>query len=233
MEYKAWRTIIQKIDNFEINKGLTTFVNPYSMRLLKDRNDIVENIDYWYIDGISLVNKLNKYYNLKNNRYSFDDTSLAPIVFNHAKKNNLTIAIIGTKEEYINKAVEAIENKYDVKVAYSHNGYFTSQERKNCIEFITKGKFDVVICGMGTPYQEAFLIDLQKDGWNGYGYTCGGYLHQIAHKTNYYPTFFDKLNIRWVYRIIDEPKLFHRYFIDYPKFFIKLYQFKNYLNNTK
>jgi N-acetylglucosaminyldiphosphoundecaprenol N-acetyl-beta-D-mannosaminyltransferase len=226
MDYKAWVTIIQKISDFEINKGLTTFVNPYSMLLLKSRYDISCNIDNWYIDGISLVNTMNRHYKLNLKRFSFDDTSLAPIVFNHAKKNNLTLAIIGTKEEYIHKAVEVIENKYDVKVSYSHNGFFSIQERKKCFEFIKKNKFDVVICGMGTPNQETFLIDLQEYGWNGYGYTCGGYLHQIAKKKDYYPSFFDKFDIRWIYRIIDEPKLLIRYFVDYPIFFIKFYKNK-------
>lgn len=230
MEYKSWKIIISKINNFEIKKGLTTFVNPYSMLLLKNREDIVEEIDYWYVDGISLVKKLNKYYKLKNNRFSFDDTSLAPIVFDYARTNNLNIAIIGTKEEYIHKAILAIEDKYNLKIGYYRNGYFTANEKNDCIEFLTKKKFDVVISGMGTPYQEFFLIDLKKAGWNGYGYTCGGYLHQIAQKINYYPIFFDKLNIRWIYRIIDEPKLFIRYFVYYPIFFLKFYKFKK---NTK
>ncbi|MEN2400550.1 WecB/TagA/CpsF family glycosyltransferase [Flavobacterium sp. MC2016-06] len=226
MEYKSWKIIIQKITNFEIKKGLTTFVNPYSMLLLKERNDIAEEIDHWYVDGISLVNKLNKYYKLKNNRFSFDDTSLAPIIFNHSRINNLSIAIIGTKEEYINKAVNAIEGKYNVKIAYARNGYFKDYEKEDCINLLVKEKLDVVICGMGAPYQEIFLIDLKNAGWSGYGYTCGGYLHQIAKKKNYYPTFFDKLNIRWIYRIIDEPKLFQRYLIDYPDFFLKFHKFR-------
>ncbi|KAF2509243.1 WecB/TagA/CpsF family glycosyltransferase [Flavobacterium zhairuonense] len=226
MEYKSWNVIIKKIANFEIKKGLTTFVNPYSMLLLKERKDIAEKIDFWHIDGISLVNKLNRYYKLKNSRFSFDDTSLAPIVFNHSKVNNLSIAIIGTEEEYITKAVHAIENRYNVKIGYFRNGYFKDQEREDCIELIVRERFDVVVCGMGTPNQEMFLIDLKNAGWDGYGYTCGGYLHQIAKKKDYYPVFFDKLNIRWIYRIIDQPELFQRYLIDYPNFFLELNKFK-------
>jgi exopolysaccharide biosynthesis WecB/TagA/CpsF family protein len=78
---------------------------------------------------------------------------------------------------------------------------------------------DIVVCGMGTPLQEQFLVDLQDTGWNGIGYTCGGFLHQTAGDIQYYPKWVDKYNLRWVYRIYDEPVLFKRYFGDYPKFF--------------
>ncbi len=227
MKNKAWKAIIQKVDNFSIKKGLTSFVNPYSMLVLKDFPDIANGIDYWRIDGISLVNEINRYKGRQFGRFSFDDTSVAPIVFNYASKNKLKVGIVGTKNEYISKAVEIIESKYDIKITYYRDGYFaTEQDRINCIKQILDRNIDVFICGMGTPLQELFLIDLKNEGWDGYAFTCGGYLHQIARKENYYPLIFDKLNIRWMYRIIDEPKLFSRYFVQYPKFFIKFLFFK-------
>ena len=91
---------------------------------------------------------------------------------------------------------------------------------------------DIVICGMGTPLQEHFLADLQKLGWGGIGYTCGGFLHQTARDIQYYPEWIDKYNIRWIYRIYDEPKLFKRYFWEYPKFFVYfIYDFYQYRKN--
>lgn len=199
------------------------------MLLLKDKENIVKGIDYWYIDGISLVNKINKSYKKSYNRYSFDETSVSPLVFSYARINNLRIAIIGTKEEYIRDSVVNIEKKHNIKVSYFRNGYFnTDNEREACFREIIAQKIDLLVCGMGTPWQEEFLISLKNTGWNGYGFTCGGYLHQTAQCENYYPWIFDKLNIRWVYRIIDEPKLFRRYLIDYPRFFIL---FKKLINN--
>lgn len=227
MGKEVWDIILGKITDFEMKKGLTSFVNPYSMLLLQDKYEIARQIDYWHVDGISLVNKLNKSFNTAIKRFSFDDTSIAPLVFRFAKTNQLTIGIVGTKEEFIHSAVSNIESKHSIKVTYHRNGYFSANdERSRCIEEIVDRKLDIVICGMGTPYQEQFLIDLKNAGWDGYGFTCGGYLHQVAQKENYYPPVFDKLNIRWVYRIIDEPKLFRRYFVDYPDFFIRFNSYK-------
>ena len=70
---------------------------------------------------------------------------------------------------------------------------------------------------MGTPLQEQFLIDLQKSGWVGKGYTCGGFLHQTANGIQYYPKWINRLGLRAFYRMYDEPQLIKRYFIDYPQ----------------
>lgn len=220
--------MFEKLYRFKFNRGLTSFINPYSMLVLKDHPDLAEGIDFWYADGISLVNSINKKLDKNIERYSFDDTSLAPVIFGFAKKNGLKVAIVGTKEEFIHDAVSNIISKYKVFVPYYRNGYFFDEKDRNvCFDKIKISEIDIVVCGMGTPYQEKFLIDLKNSGWDGYGFTCGGYLHQMAKKEDYYPEFFDKYNIRWVYRIMDEPKLFRRYFVDYPKFFFKFSLFKS------
>lgn len=227
MQKSAWEKLILKMEDFEMKKGLTSFVNPYSMLLLKNSPAIVDGIDHWHIDGISLVRYISKIFKKDINRFSFDDTSVAPLVFEFAKEKSLSIAVVGTKEEIIHTAIKNLKNKYGIEIAFYRNGYFKdAQDRINCLKKIQNDKIDIVICGMGTPYQESFLIDLKSSGWNGYGFTCGGYLHQVAQNENYYPTFFDKFNIRWIYRIWDEPKLLRRYMIEYPKFFFQFYLFK-------
>ncbi|HCX56675.1 MAG TPA: glycosyl transferase [Sphingobacterium sp.] len=224
---KSWNVIVSKLEDFKIRKGIHSFVNPYSMSLLEENFSVANGIDYWYIDGISLVNKINKIFGKRYNRTSFDNTSVAPRVFRFAKNNKLKLGIVGTKQEYIEKAINRIENGFSVKVSYFRNGYFADEkERNDCINAIIEAEIDIVVVGMGTPYQELFLIDLSLQGWSGYGFTCGGYLHQLARKEKYYPLFFDKLNIRWLFRILDEPRLLKRYAIDYPLFFLKFRKVK-------
>lgn len=229
--HNAWSIITSKIADFKIQKGITSFVNPYSMLMLESKDSIASKIDNWHIDGSLLVKVLNISSVKKTARFSFDETSVAPLVFLFARQNNLKVAIVGTLESVIPQAVKAIERKHGVSVTYYRNGYFATEEDKTaCFEEIKEKGIDIVVCGMGTPYQEEFLIGLKTSGWNGYGFTCGGYLHQIARKENYYPPVFDKFNIRWVYRIIDEPKLFKRYFIYYPVFLLRFGFWLKFLN---
>ena len=120
----------------------------------------------------------------------------------------------------IDKAIKNILKDFpELNVVGFRDGYIQDNERKSLYQNIKTLNPDIVICGMGTPLQEQFLVDLQKTGWDGIGYTCGGFLHQTARNIQYYPKWIDKYNIRWIYRIYDEPKLFKRYFWEYPKFF--------------
>ncbi len=215
-------TIIEKICNQKTvsvwtDKGITTFVNPHSYLLLRKSNNI-NYIDTIYIDGYLLV-KLFGVIGIKVSRKSFDMTSLAPKVFKECIKKNKTIYFIGSKKNEITKFISVIKLGYPkLNILGKRNGYFNNtDERCTEIDKIIKINPDVVVCGMGTPFQESFLIDLKNKGWNGTGYTCGGFIHQTANKLEYYPDFYNKNNLRWLYRIIDEPKLFRRYAIVYPK----------------
>lgn len=226
MENQPWCILVSKISNFEFKPGVTTFINPFSMLMLQKQYSVAKGIDNLHIDGISLVKLFNRNFKAKIKRYSFDETSVAPRVFKFAKENNLSVAIIGTEEHLIGKAVANIQLKHSIKVTFFRNGYFESRKAfSECYRELVKRKIDVVICGMGTPFQEEFLIGLKEYGWSGYGYTCGGYLHQIAEKPNYYPKIFDDFNIRWLYRIIEEPRTLKRYLLKYPLFYFKFKYF--------
>ncbi|MDR5733108.1 WecB/TagA/CpsF family glycosyltransferase [Caballeronia sp. LZ025] len=105
-----------------------------------------------------------------------------------------------------------------LNVCGSRNGYFLCDlDRIDALRDVLDPKANVLICGMGSPYQERFLHELRKLGWRGTAYTCGGFLHQMAKKgARYYPAWIDRLQLRWAYRIYDEPTLFKRYFFGYP-----------------
>jgi N-acetylglucosaminyldiphosphoundecaprenol N-acetyl-beta-D-mannosaminyltransferase len=169
------------------------------------------------IDGGLLILVFNLF-GLKFNRKSFDMTSLAPIVFNEAIQNNKTIYFIGTTPSLIVRSIKNIKSQFPkLKILGYRDGYMSESERSSVFNLICKLNIDYVICGMGTPLQEVFLLELKEHGWSGVGYTCGGFLHQSANSIEYYPNWINKLNLRSFYRMYDEPKLITRYFVDYPK----------------
>ncbi len=202
-------------------KKLITFLNPYSYLLAREHIDLFSKFDNIYIDGIALV-KILKFFQLASvKRQSFDMTSLAPIIFNDAVKSSKSIYFIGTAPRVIDKAVENIQDSFPgLNIVGYRNGFIKPEEKAEVFKNIILARPDIVICGMGTPLQEEFLLNLQDLGWEGTGYTCGGFLHQTANDVQYYPHWIDKYNLRWVYRIYKEPKLFQRYFWEYPKFLV-------------
>ncbi|MBV1790191.1 WecB/TagA/CpsF family glycosyltransferase [Marinobacterium sp. D7] len=215
--------IFEKIKIFDgfMKAGIYTFVNPYSY--LKIRNYArVDKIDSIMVDGIVAV-IIFKLLGFKCKRQSFDMTSLAPMVFKWASEENKKIALIGAQIGVAEKAAQFFIGQYPAaNFTYIRDGYFKNDaEFSECARYLSAHvKPDIVIVGMGAPLQEEFLVELKSLGWQGLGFTCGGFLHQTACKgIKYYPDTINKLNLRWVYRMYDEPKLIKRYVFDYPKFF--------------
>jgi len=207
--------MIGLIKNKNNNKMITTFLNPFSYIMARSNKDQLSHFNI-KIDGGLLVILLNLF-GFKYKRRSFDMTSLAPVVFIDAIKNNKSIYFIGSKPKVIDLAVQNIQLQFpELNICGYIDGYIIQDQRPVIFDTINSLKADYVICGMGTPLQEQFLIDLQKSGWTGIGYTCGGFFHQTALGIQYYPNWVNALGLRAFFRMYDEPKLIRRYFINYP-----------------
>lgn len=203
--------------------GIYTFLNPYSYLAARENPQQLNDFKSIYIDGSSLCWLL-RLINIKTTRRSFDMTSLAPYVLGESENKGLSLFIIGGEPGVAESATSCFREEYPkLKISGIRSGYFCSPaERDSTIIDIFNKSPDILIVGMGTPLQEKFLIDLRKMGWNGVGFSCGGFLHQTASKgPTYYPKLINKLNLRWLYRIYDEPKLIKRYAFYYPLFTLK------------
>jgi N-acetylglucosaminyldiphosphoundecaprenol N-acetyl-beta-D-mannosaminyltransferase len=199
---------------------ITTFLNPYSYLIARKNICTFDQFDAIHFDGklLCLAYRLIGY---KLPRISFDMTSLAPEVLGYANDKNLSVLLIGGLPGIAEKASKKIKANYPkIIISGTHHGFFHNEEEQLiAISNIEKINPDIVICGMGTPFQELFLAKLANTTWKGFGYTCGGFLEQTSRSgLNYYPQIFNKLEIRWLYRIIEDPKLLIRYLKNYPKF---------------
>lgn len=195
-----------------------TFLNPYSYLLVRNQKRI-DNIDFIGIDGGLLKSALNIFFKTNIKRISFDNTSLAPKVYKHCLDKNKSIYFIGSTNSNIQQFIKILKSKNpNLHIKGFRSGYFeNTEERDDALKTIIRTKPDYVVAGMGTPFQENFILDLKEKGYEGIAFTCGGYFHQTTKDMNYYPDFYNRLNLRWLFRIIDEPKLFRRYFFKYPQ----------------
>jgi len=215
-------TIIDKLANTPNVGGVNTFLNPFSYLMLRKEKQLVKHFDSIMLDGQFLVRMIQIFIGKKMMRRSFDMTSLAPITFIDATEQSLTVYLIGSDENSISKAVQRLKERFPhLQICGWRNGFLcSSKERNEAVDTICQLAPAIVVVGMGTPHQEQFLVDLKEAGWSGAGYTCGGFFHQTAKKICYYPKWADEYQLRWLYRIIDEPKLFRRYTIGYSWFLI-------------
>lgn len=210
--------ITSKISN-ENKTILSTYVNPYSIQLLDE--NIINKIDNIYVDGITLVWLLNFTYGFKIKRSSFDLTSHADELFSSSYISNYKVGLIGGTKKEIEDTVTFFSERYpELNIDFYHSGYFEDDDLKHLIS-----KFkncDFIICGMGTPKQEEFMIFLKHTFPYGKRiFSCGAFFSQTSSKGDYYHPLVDKLNLRWVQRHIESSEVRRRHIIEYPKFLYK------------
>lgn len=199
---------------FESKGKVYTFLNPVSYLTALDNKELFGQMDGIFADGGLLVKAIKMLYAKVVTRRSFDMTSMAPELFAYAVEHDKTIYIVASKQEQVEKAVEIFREWYPkVKFAGYRNGYFDSESEMDVeAKHITELNPDFLIVGMGALMQEKFLLKVKNAGYQGIGFTCGGFIHQTSkNEIDYYPAWVDKMNLRFVYRMWKEPHTRKRY----------------------
>jgi N-acetylglucosaminyldiphosphoundecaprenol N-acetyl-beta-D-mannosaminyltransferase len=200
---------------------IISFVNPYSYDQLKNRNKLINDIDYFFSDGGLLCFFNNLFKKHKITRASFDYSSIAGDVLEFAEINDMKVAIIGATETELELAVNALTFKHKrLNVVFSRNGYFkNNNEMLEVIGLVSSSKADLVIVGMGTPMQEEFSVLIKENTKKtSLILTCGGFLTQSAISLDYYPPLINKLGLRWLQRVVMHKHVRSRIIRDYPRF---------------
>lgn len=195
---------------------IISFVNPFSYYQLKD-NEIYQQIDMLFSDGALLCFLHGLFYN-KIERASFDFSSVANFVFEESINTKARVAVIGATSFENDKAISILKNKYPLmNIVYSRDGYI--EDRSESLNRVELFRPDLIILGMGTPYQEDFAIYLKNNlEFNCLILTCGGFLSQTSIRDDYYLPIVKKLGLRWLQRAIMHKHVRKRLFNEYPKF---------------
>lgn len=201
-------------DLLECQGKIYTFLNPVSYLEALKHKEIFEKMDGIFCDGKILAKSICLFYHKRVDRCSFDMTSLASEFFRYSEIHSKKIYFVASKQKELERAMRILGKVYpNLNIVGARNGYFRDdQELNDEVHKIVSLNPDYVICGMGVVLQEKFLVLLKSAGFKGIAFTCGGFVSQASKSSlNYYPRFFDKLNIRFVYRVIKEKHTRKRY----------------------
>jgi N-acetylglucosaminyldiphosphoundecaprenol N-acetyl-beta-D-mannosaminyltransferase len=199
---------------------LVTFVNPLAVKLVGSDPAYHANIhrmNLVFCDGIALAWAAGRIARYPIERISFDSTSLAPSVFGIAQDYGRMIALVGGRPGVAGAAAARIRELFPrLRIVAAADGYRPVDELVRTIVDLDP---DIVVCGMGAPHQEEFLVALAEAGWCGTGFTCGGYLDHLVDGFDFYPAIVNRLNLRWLYRLAREPKrIGYRVVFEYAPF---------------
>ncbi|MGR5503031.1 WecB/TagA/CpsF family glycosyltransferase [Vibrio sp. DNB22_10_4] len=204
-----------------VSTELVSFVNPYSYMVLKKHKEAHTQVDHYYSDALVSSALLSLLGRKKVPRISFDYGSFAKHFLKATSEAATPVYFIGAKPQEIEGTVASFREAYPKLniVGYRH-GYFDSESDKLAvIDSIIASGAEFVVCGMGTPYQESFGALLKsRTSKIKQVYTCGGFLHQSANHVQYYPDWVNKLQLRALYRIINEQHVLKRVLVQYPQF---------------
>lgn len=216
-------------DYLEQKGQMYTYLNPVSYLTALKENALFGMMDGIFADGGLLVKAIKLLYGVKVTRKSFDMTSMAPEVLAYANEHGMSVCVIATRQEMLEKTIGIFASQYpNIVWKGCRNGYFaTRTEMEEEARKIAESAPDFLIVGMGIKMQERFLLMCKKAGYGGIGFTCGGFIHQTAEqegKVDYYPVWVDKYNVRFFYRMYKEPHTRKRYAVaafEFPYKFLK------------
>ncbi|MBU1095471.1 MAG: WecB/TagA/CpsF family glycosyltransferase [Bacteroidetes bacterium] len=172
--------------------------------------------------GVFLILKL-FYRPLSGNFEKLVSTDIHYQLLNLFEREEVKIFVIGYNEKTLKKIVVKLqEEKPRIKMVGSINGYKNISVKK-IIETINKNDCDILLIGMGVPKQEIFLNELHEKINIPVRLTVGAFFQFYSGLSSRAPIWIRKLNMEWLFRFFNEPfRLFSRYFIEYPKFVVKV-----------
>ena len=137
-------------------------------------------------------------------------------------KENYKHFFYGSTEDTLNKLKNQLENDYKgINIVGMYSPPFrklTNEEDKDIIKMINDASPDFVWIGLGAPKQEIFMYE-HKDKINSLMVGVGAAFDFFAGNIKRAPSWMQKLNLEWLYRLFQDPKrLFTRYLYTNTKF---------------
>jgi len=214
------RTLLAHVDARQ--PFLLTFVNPAAWAIRRreaDYANILRRFDLVLPDGIGVVQVLRALHDPKARRFSFDASSLYLPLFAALDERRASVFVAGAGPGVAGRAVARMREEFPAIDYRGHcDGYAARAALRRAI---IEAAPDVVLCGMGVPHQERFLLSLEAAGYGGVMISCGGFVDQLAAASRYYPAWIDRLELRWAWRLYQEPRrLWRRYLVDYWPFIL-------------
>jgi N-acetylglucosaminyldiphosphoundecaprenol N-acetyl-beta-D-mannosaminyltransferase len=133
----------------------------------------------------------------------------------------LSVYIVGTKNEILEQAVKNIRLKYpDLKMAGYHHGYFDDKD-DTVIEEIQAVKPDLVLVALGCPRQENWIKRNIPKVDKGVFIGVGGSIDILAGHLKRAPIFWQRVHLEWFYRLLQQPSRWKRMLV-IPRFLIRV-----------
>lgn len=129
-----------------------------------------------------------------------------------AARRGYRVFVYGAKEEVSRCACEKLKKLYPgLKIVGRANGYVRDDEMPALVQAINDSKAQILFLALGSPKQEKWLSTHVSELTT--VRVCqgiGGTLDTIAGTVKRAPEFWCRMNLEWLYRLLEEPKRIKR-----------------------
>ena len=207
------------VANYNIHAFNLSFQLPWFHQFLK-QSEIA------HCDGLGILKAL-KFIGLDvHNQHRVSYTNLMPELLKQCDENNWSVFLLGSKPEYLERAIENLKNDYPNASFAGHHGYFSVYSHvinEHLIHQINEFRPNILIVGMGMPVQESW-VQMYRDRLQVNAILVGGaVIDRLADVVSDCPRWISRRGFEWVYRLVKEPKrLASRYLIGNPAFVLQI-----------
>lgn len=211
--FNSFQNLLEQIfsSNNGIKAGFAVAINPEKIILSKKDSsihNILQKATIRYCDGIGVVKLLE--YRSKTPIARLPGCELWENIMHRAAVSSTPVFILGGRNEVNQKTVDKLKNDMSVNVADSQDGFFDNNQM--VIDRIISSKAKIVTVAMGSPRQEAFIVECMKQHPDCFYMGVGGTYDVFTGEQKRAPVFFRKNNLEWFYRLMKQPTRIGRHF---------------------
>lgn len=236
MERKTTKILGYDVDLFSFDEAVefiieksktasvqTVTINPEMIDFAqknKEFSEILKTADLVIPDGFGIQLAL-KIYGISQKR--IPGIEFAKSLIEYCSKNSQPIALIGAKEEILQKTREKLMSEFpQLEIAYSRNGYFNDADERVIIDELRQKNPKLVLAALGVPKQEIFIRKYMQEFPNTIFIGVGGSFDVWSGEVKRAPLIFRKAGCEWLWRLIKTPSRFKRMFPTLPLFLFKV-----------
>jgi len=204
---------------------LLSYLNPFAYSIAKTQHDFASNLERFDLvvcDGIGVQKAVEAVFKMTTPIISLDYYGIGGDYLRLGAQHNMSMCLVGAKRNVVASATAHITDDFPgFRKIDTFDGYGDSPAEAK--QFILKTSPEMVLVGLGMGLQESYILELVDAGWKGVGICVGGFFDKLARPQLNYPAWTEKTRLRFLGRLIKDPRnMSKRYFIDYQPF-LKLY----------
>jgi len=203
---------------------LMTYLNPLAYHIPKDfpqYPQLLHQFDLVICDGVGVQIAARHILKRDTPVISPDYSGIGRDIFSAGARAGYSLCLVGGKPGITKEAGERLAVDYPGYLDISSfDGYGSSLDRAR--EYVLQHTPQMLMVALGMGRQEAYLLDIVSSGWRGVGICVGGVLDKVAKPALFYPKWSERINMRFLGRLVREPRrMSRRYFIEYQPFIAK------------